>query len=30
MDGQFGGWSPGQFFALAAAEDVMPAEGESA
>jgi hypothetical protein len=30
MDGQFGVWSHGQFFALAAAEDVMPAEGESA
>jgi len=30
VDGQFGVWSHGQFFALAVAEDVMPAEGESA
>ena len=30
VDGQFGVWSHNQFFALAAAEDVMPAEGESA
>jgi len=30
VDGQFGVWSHGQFFALAAAEDVMPGEGESA